>query len=136
MTHEFVTDYLFFEPQPKKHPNDDSFPLFDWQSVYGCRCRVELLGDSKLVVNWINGVWSVRNPKHITKIMKGCEMLQQFNVAGVEPRLQYCHWNRHVLKHHNRKADGLATLGKDMASENVKVVFNDCTIGREINYVR
>ena len=40
------------------------------------------------------------------------------------------------MRHHNRKADGLAILGKGMAGEDVKVVFNDCTIGREINHVR
>lgn len=71
--------------------------------------RLELCGDSLVVVNWLNGVW----PAKFTPYAKCIERIHLalhslVHEHGVRPRLNTSDFCRHFYREHNERADQLA----------------------------
>ena len=47
----------------KEHRDLSELHKVSWYPKWDCERRIELLGDSKVVVNWSNGIWPVKNPR-------------------------------------------------------------------------
>ena len=80
---------------PKKHPTGE--PLrkrprvtfrepMQWTTSPGVP-RVEVLGDSLLIISWLNGLWRCRYRIHNARVRTGHSFIQQmFENASVRPR--------------------------------------------------
>jgi len=72
-------------------------------------CRVEVLGDSMLVVNWLNGIWRCRYHYYNNRLRLGHHMIQQMSTeVGARPRQDAADWGRHIYRELNVEADKLA----------------------------
>ena len=60
----------------EKRPQDDSDPWTMSWALDKCR-RLENLGDSKVVISWINGTWEVKSKEHVEVEPFGRELMQQ-----------------------------------------------------------
>lgn len=87
-------------------------PLFDWEVNHNNRCRVELCGDSLLVVNWSQGIWPVHNPLFVPVIENAMRNMEQWSATGITARFAWAPMVRHVPRRFNTFADSLANLGK------------------------
>ncbi len=74
--------------------------------------RLEICGDSELVINWINGEARCQSLQHhIDMPAEVMEMLYQSWKAGIIlPRESHVNWCRHVYRELNTAADAMATL--------------------------
>eukprot|EP00973_Karenia_brevis_P037423 5160788-Karenia_brevis.AAC.1 len=76
-------------------------------------CRVEILGDSLLVVNWLRGLWDIkfRIYKHrVAHMVNQLERLcQQCLIA---PATDSSDFHRHVYRELNTEADAKANFGR------------------------
>lgn len=80
-----------------------------WNSLLDVQHRIELCGDSKVVVNWCEAFWPVRNPRFR-------DFVQWWHL-GCQPRMRHAPWCRHIFREYNSLADKLAGEGKDLTSE-------------------
>lgn len=72
-----------------ERPLPEPTPLRDlvWQPLCSARRRLELTGDSLLVVNWANGNWPVRQSLYASLICSAMYSFWRFNEDfGVEPK--------------------------------------------------
>ena len=79
-------------------------------AMHDGHCRLEICGDSKVVINWVNAEW----PSKFLPYSKAVGRMQQTLhtlVAdfAVRPRLDSCDFCRHIFRELNRDADALAT---------------------------
>lgn len=105
-----------------------------WQPCIGplARLRVELTGDSMLVVNWANGNWPVRQSFYSSIVDNAIKTFFQWNHAyGVQPRASHTNWCRHVRREFNEMANDLATQGKNLLQDDF-VVDIDWNIANDI----
>ena len=72
----------------KKGPVDEPFPWLDWHPIqlWESRSRLELIGDSKLVVNWVNGIWPIKNKWHLPLMVENIGRLHNLFDDQVQPR--------------------------------------------------
>ena len=66
-----------------KRPRDDSDPWnVAWPS--DTHCRLEILGDTKVVINWMNGAWEVKGEEHaipVWVVLSGQELMKMIAVG-------------------------------------------------------
>lgn len=91
-----------------------------WESFCG-KQRLELCGDSKLIVQWCNGRWPVRNPKFKSLIVDAMNCLDNLWQKNCEPPQRHGLWCRHVWREFNTVADALANDGKSLEDTSVHV---------------
>lgn len=100
-------------------------PLKSWQLARDEQTRIELTGDSKLIVSWINGHWPTKN-RWYGDVIAGCigriEMLWK---AGGRPRKDWACFARHVRRKFNKECDALAGEGKDMMAPSMQITVSD-----------
>lgn len=110
---------LSLEREEKRKKEDAEpppiFPWLPWEPLLLPARRLEFLGDSLMVTNWINGTWPVKSGKFVEAV-GGCQKaLMKMNLEhGCAPRCDHSHWVRHVRRCHNSLADELATRGKEL----------------------
>jgi ribonuclease H / adenosylcobalamin/alpha-ribazole phosphatase len=68
-----------------------------------CIDELEVYGDSKLVINQMNGIWSVKHP-NMKVLYEECKKVEKFFV-----NITYCH----VERKFNKRADALANSALD-----------------------
>lgn len=93
----------------------------DWAPAQLEETRIELLGDSKIITNWCNGCWPVRNPRHLPRVDKNIQALMSWCGWGARPRTDGAQWIRHVLRKFNKSADYLANLGKALGNNEFRI---------------
>lgn len=83
-----------------------------WHAKNGRHNRVELMGDSKLCVQWLNGSWPMRN-NFLRKTFADLHIkLSRWHAfLNVEPRMRHACWARHVFREHNDECDELSKRG-------------------------
>lgn len=88
-------------------------PLHEpWHATNGLTNRVELLGDSRLCVEWLNGRWPTRSPFLRAIISELQTKLFKWNsFLNMEPRRKNANWSRHIFRELNDECDGLSKLG-------------------------
>ena len=86
-------------------PRDDSDP---W-NVAGCpdeHRRLEILGDNKVVFNWMNGAWEVKGEEHTVPVRGVVDQLVRWYLRGTfRPRIGETDWCRHIIREQNKAAD-------------------------------
>ena len=91
--------------QRENRPRDDSDP---WNVA---RCpdehrRLEILGDTKVVINWMNGPWEVKGEEHTVPVRGVVDQLVRWYLGGTfGPRTDETDWCTHIFREHNKEAD-------------------------------
>ena len=86
--------------------------LVPW--VQSAGSRVEILGDSLLVVSWLNGLWRCKYRLYNARVRMARHSLQQLQEeSGVRPRTDTADWGRHIYRELNTEADILANRHED-----------------------
>ena len=79
-----------------------------WTPDAGHR-RLEICGDSKVIINWVNGVWPAKFMPYTREIGKVQRRLHELvNVFDVRPKRDVCDFCRHIYRELNTEADRLA----------------------------
>jgi hypothetical protein len=80
----------------------------DW-TLDGHCCRLELCGDSNLIVHWINGLWPVKFLPYSRRLSGlQCQLHELVQCGIVRPRQDCADFCRHIFRELNGKADELA----------------------------
>ena len=89
----------------EKRPRDDSNPWnVAWPS--DSHRRLEILGDSKVVINWMNGDWEVKGNEHTAHVRDVIDQFVRWYLSGTSrPRNDESCWCRHVFQETNKAAD-------------------------------
>ena len=82
----------------------------------GPTTRLEILGDSKVAVGWMNGVWRVSSFRYRERVAEAQNLLHTACTQGlVLPRQSHFDWFRWVYRELNQLADGAANAALDAA---------------------
>ena len=89
----------------EKRPRDDSDP---W-TVAWCpdeHRRLEILGDNKVVINWMNGAWEVKGEEHTVLVGSVVDQVVRWYLGGTfRPRTDETDWCRHIFREYSKAAD-------------------------------
>lgn len=108
VAHCFYPDEKKLE-EPKPMP---PLPFPRWQAVHDdVSFRFDLVGDSIVITNWMNGCWPVNNPAYSNSVNECIDLLHDLSVRNVVPRAQHAQWIRHVLRGYNEDANTLRSSG-------------------------
>ena len=88
-----------------KRPRDDSDPWnVAWTS--DTHRRLEVLGDNKVVVNWMNCAWEVQGDEHAVPVRGVVDQFVRWYLDGTfRPRTDETDWCRHIFRESNKAAD-------------------------------
>ena len=88
----------------EQRPRDDSNPWnVAWSS--GSHRRLEILGDSKVVINWMND-WEVKGNEHTSHVRDVIDQFVRWYLGGTfRPRKDEGCLCRHVFRESNKAAD-------------------------------
>ena len=91
--------------QRSKRPRDYSDPWnVAWPS--DTHRRVEVLGDNKVVINWMNGAWEVKSEQHAIPVRGVVDQFVRWFLGGTfRPRTDENDWCRHLFRESNKAAD-------------------------------
>ena len=82
--------------------------------------RLEILGDSKVVINWTNGDWKVKGHEHNMHVRGIIDQFVRWYLGGIfRPRNddEIC-WCRHINRESNKAADTHANWLMDNGDSN------------------
>ena len=100
----------------ENRPRDDSDP---WNVAWFIdeHRRLEILGDNKVVINWMNGAWEVKDEEHAVPVRGVVDQLVQWFLGGTfRPRTDETCWCRHIFRESNKAADTHANLLMDLGN--------------------
>ena len=103
----------------EKRPRDDCYPWnVSWPS--NNHRRLEILGDSKVFVNWMNGDWEVKGYEHNTHVRNIIYQFVKWYLSGTfRPRNDdESFWCRHIFCESNKAADAHANWLMDNGDSN------------------
>jgi len=99
--------------RPLKKPRVVPPLALSWQNCGEDSFRVELLGDSNVVTNWIRGIWEVRFAPYLRRVSglqsQWAGLCNRFNVA---PPRDHHDFHRHIFRELNSVADAKANLAR------------------------
>eukprot|EP00973_Karenia_brevis_P040018 5525708-Karenia_brevis.AAC.1 len=104
-----------------------------WASTLAEGSRLEIVGDSKLVINWINGLWRCKYHIYRGRLAILHKIIEELIVNyGFRPRCETAEWSRHVYRELNGEADALAGchtftyehIDKDTSYRNFRLFFD------------
>ena len=68
--------------------------------------RLEVLGDNKVVINWMNGAWEVKGEEHATPVRGVVDQFVRWLLGGTfRPRTDENDWCRQIFGESNKAAD-------------------------------
>ena len=68
--------------------------------------RLEVLGDNKVVVNWLNGAWEVKGDEHAVPVRGVVGQFVRWFLGGTfRPRTDENDWCGHIFRESNKAAD-------------------------------
>ena len=68
--------------------------------------RLEVLGDNKVVINWMNGAWEVKGEEHAIPVHGVVDQFVRWFLGGTfRPRTDENDWCRHIFHESNKAAD-------------------------------
>ena len=87
--------------------------------------RVDLTGDSQLVVSWFNGHWPTRN-RWFGDVIDGCvERMAVLWQSGVRPRQDWAPFARRMKRKFSTQCDALASAGKQPMESKLELRITD-----------
>ena len=67
---------------------------------------LEILGDHKVVINWVNGAWKVKGDEHTVLVRGVVDHFVLWYLDGTFlPRTDETDWCRHIFRESNKVAD-------------------------------
>ena len=72
--------------------------------------RIQILGDSNLIVNWMNGKWKINNQKFRKMIQRTQNMLEK---TDLRPMADHIDMFQHVYREWNQEADRLTHVARE-----------------------
>ena len=103
----------------EKRPREDSHPWnVPWPS--DSHRRLDILGDSKVVINWMNGDWEVKGQEHDMHVRGIIDQFVRWYLGGIfRPRNDdESSWCRHIYRESNKAADTHANWLMDNGDSN------------------
>jgi len=79
-----------------------------WAPSAPGKVRLLIQGDSLLTIQWMKGVWEVRNPELRKQVAKLHDLVETFIDTPVEPPTDADEIFKHVYREFNERADALA----------------------------
>ena len=68
--------------------------------------RLENLGDNKVVINWMHGVWEVKGEEHTVLVRGVVDQHVRWYLGGTfRPRTDESDWCRHIFRESNKASD-------------------------------
>ena len=88
-----------------KRPRNDSDPWnVAWPS--DTHRRLQVLGDNKVVINWMNGAWEVKGEEHAVPVRGVVDQFVRWFLGGTfRPRTDESDWCRHIFRESSKAAD-------------------------------
>ena len=81
-----------------------------WDPAWGNQMRIQILGDSNLIVNWMNGKWKINNQKFKMMIQKTQNTMDKTDIRPKGDHLDMFH---HIHREWNQEADRLTHVARD-----------------------
>ena len=94
-----------FPVERSKRPRDDSDP---WNVALpsDTHRRLEVLGDNKVVINWMNGAWEVKGEEHAVPVRGVVDQFVRLFLGGTfRPGTDENDSCRHIFRESNKAAD-------------------------------
>jgi ribonuclease HI len=96
------------QPKAKRARLIHRVPL-EWSPANSDGCRLEVVGDSNLIINWLNGIWRCKYRTYDQRVSLLHDAIERMFVAySVLPRQDHCDLGRHIYRELNPEADALA----------------------------
>ena len=97
------------EQPPTKRPRTVHRCPVEWSWADRRMPRIEIMGDSSLIINWLNGLWKCKYRVYAQRLRILHDTLERMaRKYFVAPRQDYCEWSRHIYRELNGEADILA----------------------------
>ena len=97
--------------RPSKKPRHFRSVPVDWQC--GDARRIEFVGDSLLVINWLRGLWEIKYECYQRRVFKlSAQWGAACNRHCIAPPRDHHDFHRHVFRELNAEADAKANLGR------------------------
>ena len=91
-----------------------------WHAPLGTEIAVEIMGDSELVIHWLNGVAYPKRLDYSVRVESIANKFSQLWQRGsLVMRTAEAEWARHVYRELNTRADGLANQAMDSNASDV-----------------
>ena len=88
-----------------KRPRDDS-GLWNVAWSSDTHRRLEVLGDSNVVISWMIGAWEVKGDEHAVPVRGVVDQFVWWYLGGTfRPRTDETDWCRHIFRESNKAAD-------------------------------
>ena len=85
-----------------------------WRPLSSEFTAAEVVGDSQLVLNWMNGYAAVDSHAYVERVATLVnEVAQAWSFGTIVPRIASSDWWRHIYRELNTKADALANRAMD-----------------------
>ena len=102
------------------NPIDQDEAILPFQFTDKNFARIELIGDSNLIVNWANANWPCMQRKQQEIVDDAIKTFHSwFHEFGFRPRCDYNDWCRHVRRSLNTDCDSLAGKAKTMTENDL-----------------
>ena len=92
------------ENERKKSAMKERDKLRNWDPGKQHQTRVQIMGDSSLVVNWLNGRWKRNNQRFRAEVQKTQKLL---DMTDIRPMADHLDLFQHIYRDWNEKADRL-----------------------------
>ena len=75
--------------------------------------RIQILGDSNLIVNWMNGKWKINNQKFKMMVQKTQNTMDK---TDIRPMGDHLDMFQHIYRNWNQEADRLTHVAREKRS--------------------
>ena len=130
-TTESIPAIIDDEIKRKDTPVDLNPEWAHWTPITQRSKRLDFLGDSLLVCNWINSAWPVKNPRHFPDVVNCGKELHLIFGQNVHPRAKHLPWLRHMKRGFNEIPNQLATMGKTLGRNDLVVMMEQVNVDND-----
>ena len=81
-----------------------------WNPARGNQLRIQILGDSNLIVNWLNGKWKINNQMFRTMVQKTQNMLDR---TDIHPMGDHLDMFQHIYREWNPESDFILRMWQE-----------------------
>ena len=98
------------EMERKKNKMKEREKMRIWVLAWSNQMRILILGDTSLIVNWMNGKWKIDDQKFRTMVQKMQNMLDR---TDIRPMGEHLDVFQHVHREWNQEADHLTHVARE-----------------------
>ena len=80
-----------------------------WDPAWGNQMRIQIMGDSNLIVNWMNGKWKINNQKFKMMIQTTQNTMDKTDIRPMGDHLDMFH---HIYREWNQEADRFSHVAR------------------------